>query len=78
MATKQNTRTALPRQLDPAVDLKITQLSNALVLIADGLDEITGVGQYDMKGNAALGFSNIVRMVGEDLHMLTAAAKEGA
>jgi hypothetical protein len=75
MAAKQSTRSTLPSQSDPAVDLKITRLSNALVLIADGLEEIVDNGERDLDGMAAVGFASIVRMIGEDLHMLTPDAK---
>jgi hypothetical protein len=54
---------------------RIERLSNALVLIADGIDEITEIGEHDLDGKAALGFASIVRMCGEDLHMLTPEAK---
>jgi hypothetical protein len=54
---------------------RIERISNALVLLADGIDEITEIGQHDLDGKAALGFASIVRMCGEDLHMLTPDAK---
>lgn len=47
--------------------LQIERLSNALVLIADGIDEITDMGDHDLDGKAALGFASIVRTCGEDL-----------
>jgi hypothetical protein len=73
---KQMTKAASLNKLDV---LEIERISNALVLIADGVDEITDMGSEDLDGKAALGFANIVRVCGENLHALVPSsdAKKG-
>ncbi len=50
--------------------MEIERISNALVLLADGMDEITDMGSEGLDGKAALGFAAIVRACGENLHGL--------
>ena len=77
MATPKSTRTALSSQSNPTIGLEIDRIANALVLIADAMDEITDMGGKGLEGNAALGFANIVRMCGENLHALMPASPSG-
>lgn len=48
----------------------IARISAALGFIADGMDEITSVGEHDLDGKSAYGFSSIVRACAQDLDEL--------
>jgi len=48
----------------------VKRISAALVLLADGIEEISEMGDKDLEGKATLGFANIIRMCGEELHSL--------
>ena len=50
--------------------LAVKRLSAALVLLADGIEEVSEMGDRDLEGKATLGFANIIRMCGEELHGL--------
>lgn len=83
MATPKIARTTLkitrstPSQRTNAVNL--TRISAALNLIADGVEEITGMGEHDLDGKAALGFANVIHSCADDLAKLVpqSAAKKG-
>lgn len=69
-----------PSQRNLSVNLTIKRVSAALDLIADGVEEITGMGDHDLAGKAALGFANVIHSCADDLAKLTpaSAAKKGA
>ena len=61
--------------------LQIKRSAAALDLIADGVEEITAMGEHDLDGKAALGFANVIHSCAQDLAKLLPQAnakKEGA
>jgi hypothetical protein len=45
----------------------IRRMSAALEFIADGMDELTSIGEHDLDGKAAYGFASIVRTCAREL-----------
>jgi hypothetical protein len=68
MAKQKRPRSALPSQ---SATVTIKRISATLALMADGIDELTEVGELDLHHDAALGFARVVRSCAEDLQKLT-------